>query len=193
MKVTKRTIASILLSVGLIFGSADAVAKEKGTSGKKATPIEKNIKMSEVKVLAKYIQSRNSKIPSELAYMESMYIITLSNKHDISVALVNGIIEKESTYNPLAVSKERAKGLMQVLVCDGVDIDKRRIHDIGVNIDTGIKILKKKIESADGNIHKGLNRYSGGAKKYSKGVYGNIRRYKDFRNKEENKPIVALN
>lgn len=147
----------------------------------------------EITILAKYIQTRNERIPSEIANIQARAIIEIAEQHDINHTIINGIIEEESTYNPKAVSKARAKGLMQVLREDGIKIDKRRVHNIQYNIDTGTRILKSKLKKSKGNLRKGLQYYSGKKKGYSTQVLNNIDRYKKFRREEiKNSTRIAM-
>lgn len=147
--------------------------------------VKKGILKQEIRTMAKYIKMRNSKIPQEIADLQAEFIVTIAAKNSVNIALINGIIEKESLYDPTAVSKASAKGLMQVLKCDGVDIDQNKVHDLAYNIQTGITILQEKVKKADGNLTSGLTNYSGGAKDYSNAVYANIGRYTMFKEKEE--------
>jgi len=167
------------------------VKKEEEPKEDKKVPKDKHLK-KEIRMIAKYIKSRNSRIPTEIADLQAEYIVNLADKNKVNVALINGMVEKESLYDPTAVSKASAKGLMQVLKCDGVEIDQDRIHDIAVNIETGIAILQVKIKKADGNLTSGLNNYSGGAKDYSNAVYANIGRYVMFKEKEEMNNSFAM-
>lgn len=152
---------------------------------------QKNLKQ-EIKVLAKYIKTRNSKIPIEIANLEAEFIVNIADKEGMNISLINGIIEKESLYDPTAVSSKSAKGLTQVLRCDGVEIDQNKIHDIAYNIGKGIEILQEKLKKSDGNLTSGLNKYSGGAGNYASSIYENIGRYTMFKEKEDQNIIAMI-
>lgn len=169
------------------------VEEEKPEPKKEISPkVKKGILKQEIRTMAKYIKFRNSKIPTEIADLQAEIIVTLSAKNKVNISLINGIIEKESLYDPTSVSKSSAKGLMQILKCDGIDIDPNKAHDLTYNIEKGIAILQEKIKKADGNLTSGLNNYSGGAKDYSTAVYANIGRYTMFKEKEEMDNSLAM-
>jgi soluble lytic murein transglycosylase-like protein len=117
--------------------------------------------------------------------------VEVAKKNKMNYILINGIIEKESLYNPFSVSNASAKGLMQILKEDGVDIDQDKVHDIHYNVETGVKILQSKMKKADGNISKGLSLYSGRANNYHNEIYENIGRYTMYREKELKEDITV--
>ncbi len=135
---------------------------------------------TEKAILAEYIKCRNSKVPDELAVLQASIIIDVSAAHEINYVMINGIIEQESIYDPLAVSSAGAKGLMQILKEDGVQIDPGKAHDLRYNIDRGIAILKSKMQKSN-DTNESLIKYSGGKKDYAKEVYSNIGRYTLYR------------
>lgn len=94
-------------------------------------------------------------------------------------ALVVGIINVESEFNPFAESKKGATGLMQIryvvweeepeLINNGVN-QKAALFWIDRNIKAGTAILKKYYEEADCDMVKALYRYNSGSSKLPKGT-----------------------
>ena len=76
---------------------------------------------------------------------------------------------------------------MQILdnECEGVPIDKTRIHDIAYNIECGIMIFKSKLKMAKGDLNNALLRYVGGKEDYAASVLkhmGNFILYSNSKN-----------
>ena len=133
-----------------------------------------------------YIMARYSKVPRELAALIAQKTNEITDKHDVDFALVVGLMDVESAYNPFAVSKKDARGLMQVMFKywgKQYNIKKASdLHDITLNIETGVKVLKHYIDKNEGSISKALTAYNGGGKDYAKDVFVAIGRFTAYRN-----------
>lgn len=127
-----------------------------------------------------YQKARNSKLPIELAEIQAKHIVEVSKQENIPLALLVAMVEKESLFNPLAVSFAGATGLGQILHAPNVTIDDDRRYDIRYNLEISCAILHGKLEKNSGNLTKALADYSGGAKDYSRSVYENIGRFSMF-------------
>ena len=147
------------------------------------TPVVIN---KEVQIMSRYIKTRNSKIPIEMAVMIAESIVEAAEKFNLNPFLLNGMAERESTYNFSAVSSADAKGIMQVLYEDGVDIDDKKVFDIKYNIHKSAEILTSKLKKSNGNMKTALEKYSGNAKGYVSVVHENIGRYFLFHDKVSN-------
>lgn len=128
-------------------------------------------------VLAEYIRARNSKVPAELADLIANEVVSVCADAAVPVDLVVGIIETESLWNPMAVSPAGARGLMQVLKGDKIEVDRAQAHNIKYNLETGIGILAEKQEISDG-LSEALQKYSGGKPGYAELVMQNVGRYR---------------
>ena len=131
----------------------------------------------EMKELSKYIQKRKSNQAVEICDLIAYHVINESHKHNIPSEVVVGIIEIESMWNVTAKSKANARGLMQILIEDGVDIDPKLAYGIQYNINKGIQILKSKLNKSKGNITLALEYYVGGDKTYHEQVYKFLGKY----------------
>jgi hypothetical protein len=143
----------------------------------------------EVRILTEYQIARNSKLPVEIAQLQAQVILAAATKHKMEPALIVGLIETESLFNATATSTESAKGLMQILRGEDVEVDQEQAYDLEYNVETGIKILEGKLKITNGDLGKSLDNYSGGAENYSAKVYSNLGRYVMFRSKN---PIVEI-
>jgi soluble lytic murein transglycosylase-like protein len=96
-----------------------------------------------------------------------------SQRYGFNPNLVLSVMQVESAFNPLAVSRAGAYGLMQVRYAvwkDELNIDMGRIFDIEYNIDLGLKILKQYHDISGGNMRRALFLYNNGFK-YDNGNY----------------------
>lgn len=129
-------------------------------------------KMDEEMVeLATYIRKRKNNISVKLSRIISYEVVTQSRENKIPVGLLLGIIETESMWNPKCKSKMNARGLMQILQEDGVEINSKNAYDISYNIEKGIDIFKSKLNKSGGNLSLALKYYVGGDNNYQKKVY----------------------
>jgi hypothetical protein len=146
-----------------------------------------------------YVDTKYVEIPKSVAIDIAENIVNLSKKYNISPELIVGIIQVESSFNPMAVSSKKARGLMQVMPewvkkIDGVN-KITDLHDIDTNINTGVQVLLIHIEESNGSLSKGLYHYVGKSTSYVDNVYRAIGEFVAFRstiddNKISNKSTV---
>lgn len=130
-----------------------------------------------------YIRARYTRVPKIVAGSIAENVILYSSQYGISPELVIGIIEVESSFNPMVISKKDARGLMQVMPewAPKFKIKVSDLHDIDVGIESGIKVFLIHLEEAKGSISKGLYYYVGKNKSYSDSVYIAVGRFVSFR------------
>lgn len=92
----------------------------------------------------------------------------IAKENGLDPKLVKAVIKVESEWNPRAVSKKGALGLMQVMPATAKDFGMpNKPEDLFnpiQNVNTGCRILKGYILRT-GGVKEGLNRYSGGGGK----------------------------
>jgi len=139
--------------------------------------------ISQSEVLVGYMRERNDRLPVEITTLIAEEIIKASEEHDIPLPLLVGLVEKESTFNPLASASipgsktARARGLTQIYQGEGIEVDISQAYDLGYNLATGCYILNKKIELNSGDLESALKNYSGNAAGYSDAVLRNAGRF----------------
>jgi soluble lytic murein transglycosylase-like protein len=81
-------------------------------------------------------------------------------------ALVEAVISAESNWNPGAISKAGAKGLMQVMpsTASKVGIGSARLFEPGANILAGVRLLASLLAYYDGDLVDVLVAYNAGAR-----------------------------
>jgi len=131
-----------------------------------------------------YIDKKFQIIPKTVSLDIAEQVLRLSKKHHIAPELVVGVIQVESAFNPMAISKANARGLMQVMPEWAPKFGLKKVsnlHDIDTNIDCGIQVLKIHIEEGKGNISKGLYYYVGKSDEYAGKVYQAMGKFVAFR------------
>lgn len=140
-----------------------------------------------------YITARYTRVPKVVAKSIAENILLYSAQYDISPELVTGIIEVESRFNPMVISKKDARGLMQVMPewAPKFKIKVNDLHDIDVGIESGIKVFLIHLGEAKGSISKALYYYVGKDKTYSDYVYTSVGRFVSFRSTINDKEKIA--
>jgi soluble lytic murein transglycosylase-like protein len=99
------------------------------------------------------------------------YVITASKKHQVPVWLISAVIHAESFYNPSAVSRAGAVGLMQLMPGTAKNYGVYDRQDPRQNIEGGVKYLKDLLIMFNGDTRLALAAYNAGENAVKK--YGN--------------------
>lgn len=89
-------------------------------------------------------------------------IHSLANHHRVQPALVEALILAESAYNPMAISRAGARGLMQLMPQTAKFYGVKEVHNPEENIAGGIQYLSELIEKYNNNLDLALAAYNAG-------------------------------
>jgi Transglycosylase SLT domain len=102
-------------------------------------------------------------------------------RHNVDPNLVRALVEVESNFNPNAISRKGAMGLMQLMPQTARQLKLTNPFDPQQNIDAGVRHLKQLLDSYGGDVRLSLAAYNAGsgAVARSRGVpnYSETRNY----------------
>jgi soluble lytic murein transglycosylase-like protein len=85
-----------------------------------------------------------------------------ADRHQVDPALVRAVIETESNWNPSAVSRKGALGLMQLIPTTAQRFGANDAFSPKQNVDAGVSYLKTLLERYNGNLDLALAAYNAG-------------------------------
>lgn len=89
-------------------------------------------------------------------------IIQAANRNQVDPALVKAIIMAESSYNPKAISKKGARGLMQLMPETAEELGVKDSFNPEHNVNAGVKYFKQLLNQFDGDMKLALAAYNAG-------------------------------
>src|SRR6185369_3744776 len=107
-------------------------------------------------------------------------ISSCCNLYGVPKSLVKAVIHAESGYNPNAVSRAGAEGLMQLMPGTAQQLKVSDSFNPSDNIRGGVKYLKFLLDTFKGDVSLALAAYNAGMSKVAK--YGGVPPYEETRN-----------
>lgn len=119
--------------------------------------------------------SRHTKATSEEDRRIQLAIQNAATQYNVSPRLIHSIARAESAYNPRAVSRAGAKGVMQLIDGTARDMGVTNVFDIEQNIRGGTRYIRQMLDRYHNNIQLALAAYNAGPQAVDR--YGGIPPY----------------
>lgn len=163
-KETKNNITSLAtfklpIDIGALTESAKAMEKHFETKGISEGTI--STLAAQMGSYTKSVVGQIKQVSKANAEVEAA-IEEASKKYGISAEIIRAVAWKESRYNPNAVSKAGAQGIMQIMPETGKELGLEDPFNIKQNVDAGAKYLKQMLDRYKGDLKKALAAYNAG-------------------------------
>jgi soluble lytic murein transglycosylase-like protein len=152
---SRATLAALLLSASAALPANSGVADGPGAADRSVEATESAARSAERR--ASQGTSRDEQIRS--------LIERAARRHGVEVALVHAVVAAESAYNVDAVSPAGAVGLMQLLPATALDYgvgSRAALFDPSINVDTGVRHLKRLLRKYRGDYGRVIMAYNAG-------------------------------
>ncbi|MCC5911606.1 MAG: lytic transglycosylase domain-containing protein [Clostridiaceae bacterium] len=124
----------------------------------------------------KTLELSSSKSPDDF----DTIINSAAKKYNLSPALIKSVMKAESNFNPNALSKAGAQGLMQLMPSTANQLGVKNVWDPQQNIEGGSKYLRNLLNQYNGDLTLSLAAYNAGPGNVNK--YGGVPPFAETQN-----------
>jgi len=124
-----------------------------------------------------YFPLRASEAPSDMPFAQ--LIRAAAQKHGVDEELISSVITAESAFNPRAVSRKQARGLMQLMPATASRLAVSDAFDPAQNVDAGTRYLKLLLEKYGQDLTLALAAYNAGPDRVAQ--YGGVPPFSETR------------
>ena len=113
--------------------------------------------------------------PAQPAGAQPLYrdlVEAAAKRYNVDADLITSVIAVESNFNPKAVSRKNARGLMQLLPETASQLGVKNIDDPAENIDAGTRYLRDLLQKYNNDVALALAAYNAGTEKVQ--LYGRV-------------------
>jgi soluble lytic murein transglycosylase-like protein len=156
-------VQAVLVASLLLLGSLPAWADILQYRGAEGRLYFTNIPLAYPKASTTLSQSSTPPLAAHAVHHSTLGLVhTLARQYDIEPRLIQAIITVESNFNPQAVSRAGAQGLMQLMPDTVARYQVRDPFNPQANIEGGIRYLKDLLRLFPGDLQRVLAAYNAG-------------------------------
>jgi len=101
-------------------------------------------------------------------------------RHNVDPSLVRSVVKVESNFNPNAVSRKGAMGLMQLMPSTARSLNVANPFDPAQNVDAGVRHLRRLLDNYGGDVRLSLAAYNAGSGAVARSA--GVPRYRETQN-----------
>jgi hypothetical protein len=134
-------------------------------TGKKIKKVKSEQATPQYTPPASLSRTENTESLAQASMPPSDYVDVITNacdRHGVDPKLVHALVKVESDFNPYAMSRKGAMGLMQLMPQTASDMNVQNTFNPHENVDGGVRYLRYLIDRYDGNLSLALAAYNAG-------------------------------
>ena len=173
--IPRKTMTSAVQTSGLVYWSPSAHQWKSVPSAKIGAARSAAAEVNKTEQVSSFVRGK----PFTQQEIDATIDLAAS-RHTVDPSLVRAVIKVESNFNPNAVSRKGAMGLMQLMPQTARQLKVVNPFDPEQNVDAGVRHLKQLMESYGGDVKLSLAAYNAGAGAVSRSA--GVPRFSETRN-----------